>query len=338
MATTRLSNLKFADELWNKAVVLPAIDQNFFTDSGIAMEQSDITTNLNSEVGGSKYTFIYQNPLLDSEPNVGTDNPADTASVEALTDVELSGVKWNLNKAVGAMDLARELRGTDPMGGIETKFRDYWSQQISLKGISMIKGLIADNVANDSSDMVNAIGITTGTIDASNLVSGDAVIDAEATIGDQLGKFVGIGLHSVVYNNLRKQQLIDTIRDADNNTLFEVYDGKRVFVSDQLPVDTTVPSYPIYTTVLFGMSSFGYGTGSPIMPVEVDRTALSGNGSGQETIVSRVTTSYHPNGFNWVGASMAGVSPTNAELADPTNWDRIWDRKRVAMAFLTSNG
>ena len=44
----------------------------------------------------------------------------------------------------------------------------------------------------------------------------------------------------------------------------------------------------------------------------------------------------HPAGFKWADGSVAGVSPTIAELADAGNWSRVVERKAVPLAFLKS--
>jgi hypothetical protein len=45
-----------------------------------------------------------------------------------------------------------------------------------------------------------------------------------------------------------------------------------------------------------------------------------------------------PSGHSWLAASMASLSPTNAELATAANWNRIVPRKNVPLAFLITNG
>ena len=44
----------------------------------------------------------------------------------------------------------------------------------------------------------------------------------------------------------------------------------------------------------------------------------------------------HPAGFQWSEGSVAGDSPTIAELELAANWNRVVERKAVGVAFLTS--
>ena len=44
---------------------------------------------------------------------------------------------------------------------------------------------------------------------------------------------------------------------------------------------------------------------------------------GVSQVFSRSVFGIHSPGFAWQGASMAGLSPTNNELAKAANWNRV---------------
>jgi hypothetical protein len=134
------------------------------------------------------------------------------------------------------------------------------------------------------------------------------------------------------------QGLIEYIRDADNNVNFASYMGRRVIVDDGLPVAAGSTSGSKYTSVLFGRGAIGFGKGSPRVPTEISRNADEGNGAGMETLWERQTWLMHPLGFHFTSSSVAGVSPTWANLANAANWDRVYDRKNIPLAFLKTNG
>ena len=46
----------------------------------------------------------------------------------------------------------------------------------------------------------------------------------------------------------------------------------------------------------------------------------------------------HPRGFKWTEASVADEMPTLTELANKLNWDRIYDKKKVRIVKLVTNG
>jgi len=67
---------------------------------------------------------------------------------------------------------------------------------------------------------------------------------------------------------------------------------------------------------------------------EIESKPAAGNGGGQQVLHSRVNLAIHPAGFSWVEGSVAGDSPTIAELKAAANWDRVVERKAVPIAFL----
>jgi hypothetical protein len=72
----------------------------------------------------------------------------------------------------------------------------------------------------------------------------------------------------------------------------------------------------------------------------VVRREEAGQGGGSEVLYSRRELLMHPRGFAWLatpGSGMAGQSPTNAELATATNWDRRFARKLIPLAELRVN-
>ncbi|MCP5916427.1 phage coat protein, partial [Klebsiella pneumoniae] len=68
----------------------------------------------------------------------------------------------------------------------------------------MLMGIKAHNIANDGGDMIH--DASTETIGATQ------VIDAAGTLGDAMGAFRAIAMHSDLYKSLLKQDLIEYIR------------------------------------------------------------------------------------------------------------------------------
>ena len=169
--------------------------------------------------------------------------------------------------------------------------------------------------------------------------SGRAV-DAVFTMGDKFDGLRVIALHSVVYQRLVKQQLIEFVKDADGKILYESYLGKRVVVDDSLPVIAGTTSGFRYLTVLMGGGAIGYGTGSPKVPFELDRIPAGGKGGGLENIWERKTWMIHPFGFDWTENTVTapGHTATLANLRLAANWDRKLPRKMIPLAFLVTNG
>ena len=72
-------------------------------------------------------------------------------------------------------------------------------------------------------------------------------------------------------------------------------------------------------------------------PVATEYDELAGNGAGVETLVERKQWIIHPEGYNWTESSVAGDSPTTAEVALAANWERKFQRENIKLAFFVHN-
>lgn len=335
MATVQISDI-YNPVTFAAAEQEAQIELNAFLESGIMV--MDPRINNMASLGGNKGEMPFFKPLGTAEPNYGTDDPNTNSTAKNVTSAQMDWRLCSQNDSWSTMDLAVELALQDPSGAITGRIGQFWATTNERRLIQSMVGVLADNVANDSGDMVVDIATdAVGAPVAAELISADAIIDAEQTSGDHQAGFGVIAMHSVPYSRLRKQQLIDFVRDADNNTLFATYGGKRVVVDDSLPA-VSGSNRITYTSIIFGVGSVAMGEGRVENPSEMDRLASAGNGAGQTVIHSRRADIIHPLGFSFTSASVAGQSATLAELATATNWNRVWERKNVPFAFLKTNG
>jgi len=135
----------------------------------------------------------------------------------------------------------------------------------------------------------------------------------------------------VVMNQMVKQDLIEYLRDSTGKIILATYLGKPVFMDDSLTYASGQ-----YLSVFFGQGAFGYGEGTPHVPVELQRKPDGGNGGGAEVLWERKTFILQPAGFSWVGSNNLNLSPTAAQYANAANWERVFDRKQVPFAAVIS--
>ena len=143
-------------------------------------------------------------------------------------------------------------------------------------------------------------------------------------------------MHSVTYAEARKNNLITFIPDSRGEITIPTYLGMVVVVDDQMPT-TAGTNHTEYQTYLLKRGAFAWAQGVPRVPTEVDRDPEKGNGGGQETLFSRQEFILHPRGIAWISGSMAGQSPTIAELILAANWNRVHARKNIGIAVLKHN-
>lgn len=337
MAATRLSDLVIPEVFLPYVQVLSA-EKSAFRNSGVLVD----SPVLNALLAGGANTFNVPHfrDLAQTEANISSDNPASSATPLNITTGQEIAQRHNRNQVWSSMDLNAALAGADPLEAIASLVATYWVRQEERMLIAAIQGLIADNIANDSGDMVNSIVIGgAGSLTSANLFSAEAFIDAQQTMGDSQGALGVVSMHSVVYTRAKKNNLIDFIPDSRGEVDIPFFQGLRVVVDDNHPVVDDGNSHYEYSTYLFGVGAIARGDSAPLNPVATQREELAGDGGGQEFLINRVQWAHHPVGFAWLAASQAGQSPTNAELAAAANWDRRYpERKQIKIAELRTNG
>jgi len=341
MAEVRLVDI-YNPLVFNAAVQEAQIELNAFVASGVMVTDPRVTALAQGpgNIGDLPFFDGLGMPQADgtNEPEYVTDNPANVSTPAKISSDAMVWRKALMHKSWSTMDLARELALQDPLGAVTGRIGAYWAVNTGQRLIRSAVGIQLDNVANDSGDMTFSVYSDIATPLAANKISSDAVITAKATMGDHANNLVAIAMHSVIYSELQRQEVIIYEKAAGTNIQFPTYLGYRVIVDDSMPVVAGSNS-PQYTTILFAAGAVAYGAGTPTVPSEVIRVPSAGFGGGQDVIHTRATEIIHPAGFKFNSASIAGQSPTFAELADATEWDRVYaERKNIGMAFLLTNG
>jgi hypothetical protein len=155
-------------------------------------------------------------------------------------------------------------------------------------------------------------------------------------MGDSMDQLSVMMVHSVVFNRMQKNNLIDTVKDSESGFEISRFMGRHeVIVDDALPNATS-----IYDTWIFGLGAMQWGVGTPKQATEVAREPQAGNGGGQEILFSRLEWSLHPRGHAYTGTAPNG-GPANGtganELNNAGSWDRVLpERKQIKFARLVT--
>lgn len=287
---------------------------------------------------GTSFNMPFWDDLTDTESTVGSDDNGSSLTPDKIGTGQDIAIKHFRNHAWSSADILSDFVGQDPMEVIADLVASYWARQWQSMLISSLTGVLLDN-ANDSDDMLYSVATDDAApVTEAEKISADAVLQAAQTAGDASGMFRTLSMHSVLATELKRQNLIDFIPNARGEVQFGRYLDKLVIIDDGHPA-VAGSERVTYTTYLYRPGAFGFGRGEPKRPVAVKREELQGDGSGVESLVSRQVVGLHPRGFAWQEGSMAGESPTNAELALAANWDRVYnERKQVGLAFLQTNG
>ncbi len=336
MANTQIADV-YVPLTFNRRAQEAQIETNAFLNSGIAV--SDPTLAAQFASGGTTAELPQFNGIGIAEANIGSDVVGTVATTAKISSSKQIARSASRNYHWSTMDLARELALEDPMGAITSRVGAFWSADDEHRLINSVKGVLADNVANDAGDMVNDVYSDVASPADANRISPEAIIDTLQTLGDKKAGISVIAMHSVQHAKLQLLQLlVDNINPVTGELVSQSYLGKRVVIDDSLESVAGVNS-PKYTVAFFGAGAFSFAAGPVQTPSAITRNELVGNGAGETVLSSRVNSIFHPNGFQCVGGAWASTAAgTYAELAAAATWDRVVDRKNVALAFLTCNG
>lgn len=328
MPTTRIADV-IVPEIFNPYVINRTTELSELWQSGIIGAVPELAGKLSE--GGVLVNMPFWDDLK-GEDQVLKDVDGWQLETKKITTGKDVATQLFRGDAWSASDLSAALAGDDPMRAIGDLVASYWVRKKQGVLVSTLKGLfVGDNATLKATHMLD-ISVTTGTPTETNKIGAAPIIDAISKLGDAHEKLSGMVMHSVKYFDLVKQQLIQTIRDADGKVLYNEYLGKRVIVDDGMPTFGSGASRQ-YMTVLFGQGALGYAEGSPKVPTETDRDSLG----GVDVLINRKHMLLHPRGVKWTNANVDDVTPSNAELSDNTNWQKVYDDKNIRMVALITN-
>lgn len=252
-----------------------------------------------------------------------------------IARIQNDGQTWGVNH------LAKVVSGDDPMGVIVDLVAEYWARVDQGMVVSCLKGVFAS-----ATMAANKLGIASETIagqSSSTRLNGSTFVDATVKLGDRGDRLTAVAMHSATEAALRKLDLIDFIPDSEGKAQIKTFQGRRVIVDDGLPVRNGTTDGLVYTTYLFGPGAFAKGaaplSSEPVQGgfgtegVEWTRAALASD----SLFINRRRYILHPRGVKFTSASVAGNSPTNAELEMGANWSRVFESKNVRIVAIEHN-
>lgn len=298
---TRIADV-IVPEVFNPYVIERTSELSALEQSGIIVNNPELDKLASS--GGRIINMPYWEDLDGDDEVLSDTTPLTPDKITANKD---AAVLLMRGKAWTANDLAKALSGDDPMGAIGDLVAAYWARRRQATLIATLKGVF-DSDGMESNTHAIEEGFTAETF-----------IDASYKLGDAENKLTAIAVHSTTFASLRKQDLIEFIKDSDNKPI-ATYMGKRVIVDDGMPVaDDTFTSY------IFGQGAIGLGNGGAPVPTETDRDSLQGD----DILINRQHFILHPRGVKFTDDTVAGESPTNTELGTAANWNRVYEPKNV---------
>lgn len=347
---------KFNGKIWNSKVfekylkTVPSTKENSMIQSSIFKKVSKYGAKLSEQAGGNYIVEPIKGRIGGDELNY--DGVTNITSTSRGTFYQ-GKVAIGRAKAWGEDDFTEEITGTSFMAEAG-EIREYWDERKQELVLAVLKGIFGMTGSNDFA--ANHTYRISGdlTADACNRA-------AQKALGDKKKNLKVMFMHSAVSTNLEGLQLLNFLKYTDKDGIerdltLATYNGKLVIVDDEMPsevgyeltadtaLDPTktyytksgskytvvaVPSvdnigtyyeqYTEYTTYMMGEGFFEYEDLGVKVPSELARDAKE-NG-GHTDIISRIRFVIVPTLISYTKASQATLSPTNAELADGSNWE-----------------
>lgn len=302
-------------EIFTPYVVNRTMELSELIQSGIAEHDPEF-----DELASGPNTLInmpFWNDLT-GEPEI-MDDTGETQPGKLTTGKDVAR-KLAFVKSFGANALAGHLAGDDPMLVIADRFADYWNRVYQRVLLSILDGIFA------SDSMAEKVHDITGEAGEKAVLTSDSFLDAQQLMGDAKELLTAVMMHSEVENHLVKNDQIETIRDSDGNVVMKTYKNKRVIVDDAMAYDPATKAAEMY---IFGRGAIAWGNGKDpkIQETEIVRKGLSL--AGEDVLVNRKISILHPRGVAFQEANVAGDFPTLDELGNGTNWNRVYEPKKV---------
>lgn len=300
-------------EVFNQYMEQYTPQKSLIISSGVAVPDARVSAMISA--GGKLVHMPFWNDLSGDDEVLSDSAELGTGKITAGQDIAgvmYRGRGWSVN------ELAAVFAGSDPVKSILAKMNDYWVRQEQKVLLAVLKGLFSSGGALASSHLLDA---------STKNITAATVLDAKQLLGDAADKLQIMVMHSAVLTKLQKDNLIQYIQPTDATVQIPTYLGYRVVVDD-----SNAPEGNVYTTYLLASGSFGRNTGEPadLTTFETSRKAAA----GIDEIFTRRAFVYHPYGVKFTSASVAGLTPSNAELATASNWEKVYDNKNIGIVAI----
>ena len=323
---------------------IPDVKLNKLLESGAIVGNAELKALFSNQTGSFYGVIPYYGNLDQNEPD-NYDGSTDITA-DSTTTYSQGVFAYGRAKAWTEKDFSYDITsGVDFMANIRAKLIKYWAGVDQDTLLAILKGIYAMTGAKNL-EFVNA-----HTHDISGL-EGEASMVGVTTLntatqkacGDNKHAFRLAIMHSVVATNLENQKLLQYLKYTDAQGVerdlgLATWNGRLVIIDDSMPVVDGN-----YTTYVLGLGAIHREPLPVKVAYEMARDPKT-NG-GQDTLYSRKRNAIAVPCLSWLNKSVAGLSPTKAEIENGANWGlitdakgaKVVDHKACAIARIISKG
>lgn len=339
----------YVPEVWIKGITEKSATKPSIINSGIMVKSAEFDALASGPA--ATVTIPFFRNIEDQDDAIQVERQA--PSIQGQSIGKQVAVLCNRETANDLTAMSRTLGALDPLGDLLGQIAARRLKQDQKRLLATLRGtfgvsavataLGTDNFSENAEDVVST-----------NVLDGKKFIDAVAKLGE-LSDAIRAGamiVHPMVRAGLLKADEKDFFRPSQGAFGLEYYKGVPLFVSD-LCARAGVPGQGktasvVYETFVVAAGSFAYGSkpqvgglassGTPAIDVASINLIPDGKANVLE-LIDRTRTVIHPSGMKWLGGSVAGDTPTNAELATGANWTMAAaDARLLGMIRIRTNG
>lgn len=283
---------------------------------------------------GNVFTIPMYQPLEGDAKNYDglTNNTPEEVSAKKQT-----GMSFRRMNAWKSKDFTKEISGANPMGDIASKVAKYIQKNNQKELLAILNAVLG--VAGMEEHNLNKA--SEGEVTEANYLAPEDIITlASNSLGADMSAYKLIAMHSLVYANLMKKNLVEFTKQVDANAMQEnPYKGEvlglPIVIDDTLTVED-VGGVKKYHTYLLGEGVIQTAPVRIDRPNSVDYDAETAGGI--EKLYTKWGRAMHPNGFTFNVSNIVSESPTREELGNSANYTLVMNAKNVAIAKIVSNG
>ncbi len=312
-------------EVVSEIAVSVVVDKTALVQSGVAVPDYG---RIDLSKGGNLIKVPYIPDFVGDAEVLQEGTALTPAGFTAGEDV---GVVCRRGKAWAYTTIAEVASGKDINQIIGERLGRFWARVYDKSLLSVLKGALPDTHKFDVSQ--TDAGQPDVTIDIPK------IIDAMNLLGDNADNFEVVIMHSKVYTDLLKAQLVQFPNSANTEQLirqgeFGTILGRRIIVSDAV----TVEEYTIsgessprkkYYTFIAQPGAMYFAFQKDLM-TEQDKDILA----QQNFLVTTAHYVPHLKGVKWNSST---INPSDTDLATPANWQKVWDDKAIRVVALITN-
>lgn len=298
-------------EVFTDYVLETSTKTNRFIQSGITTSNFDIGNQLLQP--GNVLTMPYINDLS-GKPQVWNDKH--DIEVSSTTTGTQYGFKFAQVKSFGRTDWSKIYSGAPIDQVIASRFGNYWAGVDQYNLLNVVKG------AFNNTDIATAKMFD----DSANNFGARGFLATTALMGDrQDTSFSVIAVNSAAYAQMKANQMLDTNIPQNQVVLpFGSYNGMRILVDDDIPLDGQVA-----TSYIFQTGSVGYKVATPENAVEVFREPSKQG--GRTSVINRRLSATHVMGTTLSTTALASINDEfdPDQLTNGDMWDCVVDPRKI---------